>query len=142
MTIFLALSALVNIALGYGLAIFLGHARMKQGNQSEELPHIDSYAEPMQAAIPEPMAPPAPAPDMHAPPTPMPAPAEVAAVAPPVAAAPAEPVAAAAEESAELETDVLAGIEEFRNQLAQMKAQPEGTEAAAAPMPQPATAGV
>lgn len=97
MILFVIVTAVVNIGLGYALALYLGRTRRCVGEISVEDHEIASES---------------PAP-LH-----MPAPA----AAPIVAADPAADVTSAAE--AGLEQDVLAGIEEFRNQLAQMKAQP------------------
>lgn len=97
MILFVIVTAVVNIGLGYGLAVYLGHTRRCIDGVSVDDHEIASEA---------------PAP------VPMPAPA----AAPIVATAPVADVPSAAE--AGLEQDVLAGIEEFRNQLAQMKAQP------------------
>ena len=137
MTIFLALSALLNIALGYGLAIYLGHARSPFSSRQADDFAVDSFEMPV---------------DMHAS-LPVEAPAAGLAKMPAAhsktTSAVDELVAAMTptEESAELETDVLAGIEEFRNQLAQMKAQPTGADTAngadtTAPQPARAAASV
>jgi hypothetical protein len=119
-TLFLIVTALINIALGYGLALYLGHAywphRVRVIEEASAEGAVDQLDE--EAAIETP----APA---H---LPEPAPRPVGAFPEYAAAAPTAPQTAPAEgeaaNSTKLEQDVLAGIEEFRNQLAQMKAQP------------------
>ncbi|HMO87113.1 MAG TPA: hypothetical protein PKC18_19560, partial [Lacipirellulaceae bacterium] len=59
---------------------------------------------------------------------------------PPTAASPPVAAAAAPADVAELEQNVLAGIEEFRSQLAQLKSQPAEDAAPGAPSPTPAAA--
>ena len=95
MILFVIVTAVLNIGLGYGLAIYLGRARRAVAESVEDVHEIAVEA-----------------------PTPIHAPAPVPAPSPPITAESAPPA------EAELEQDVLAGIEEFRNQLAQMKAQP------------------
>jgi hypothetical protein len=132
---FLVVTALINIALGYGLAVYFGHAGWPRASHAEEPApeHVaDHVHEEITIATPTPVATHVAA---SAPPTasaPLTASAEVAAA---LAAAPA-PAAEPTAPEAELENEVLAGIEEFRSQLAQMKAQPSAgstpAEAAAA----------
>jgi hypothetical protein len=130
-TVFLITTALLNIGVGYWLAIYLrrsavfGELAPADDHALETLHDLDVHAaEPIPAAMK--VTAPAAAPTG-------------------VAAAPsaAVPTPAAGEE--QLEQDVLAGIEEFRNQLAQMKSRGEGeaptsaaTPAAADPAAAPA----
>jgi hypothetical protein len=141
-TIFLTISALMNIGLGYWLATYLAREKARATAVAVGDDHSHAVVEeheaqtlPLQAALP--MELPTPSAAMPA------APQQVAAAMPamptspvtqtPVAAevSAASPIAPAAE-APEIETEVLAGIEEFRNQLAQMKASPEGAEPVAA----------
>jgi hypothetical protein len=101
--VFVIVTAVLNIGLGYALAIYLGPARGFKSQRSSLADEIPAEAPFMAPALPT-----APAPTISSP------------AAPPAA----DPVAAEADE-AKLEQDVLAGIEEFRNQLAKMKALPE-----------------
>jgi hypothetical protein len=133
-TLFLLVTALINISLGYGLAIYLGHAGWPSrggapidaavhepetaNHDGHAAPLLTPYVAPPQAAAPVAAAAPA------APAAVTLAPAPTAEPAMPAAPALAAAIAQAEPETAELEQDVLAGIEEFRNQLAQMKAQP------------------
>jgi hypothetical protein len=136
-TVFLVVTALVNIALGYGLAMYLGHPEWPLRRKAVAGPPVEGPlpeeeeeltvvvgAKPTVTAAAAPM------------PTPSPAPEQAIAGAPAIVAeAPAASVAAtptatsgeAAAAEPEIEQQMLAGIEEFRNQLAQMKAQPEAT---------------
>jgi hypothetical protein len=140
-TLFLIVTALVNIALGYGLAMYLGspewpgRRRMAAGPPTEEQVGEDEEeltvivgAKP--AAVTVATAAPSASPEVAI------ASPSAPAAAPPITAGATAETAAAAGAGPELEEHVLAGIEEFRNQLAQMKAQPEGapspTAAAAA----------
>jgi hypothetical protein len=111
-TVFLIATAILNIGLGYWLAIYLRRAEM---NVEAALPdeHAFETLADLGLSAPEPVA---AAPQVVAP---VAAPATVPTA--PVATAPA-----AGEE--QLEQDVLAGIEEFRNQLAQMKSRGDGAE--------------
>jgi hypothetical protein len=145
-TIFLILSALMNIGLGYWLATYLARekARASGFDMQADVPAdaaIEAPAEPGQlvrSALPAEM--PTAAPEMPIMAQPMATaaamPAALAAVevAPALVAvdAPAVPEMGAAAAAPELETEVLAGIEEFRNQLAQMKATPGAVEPLAA----------
>jgi hypothetical protein len=137
-TIFVTISALMNIGLGYWLATFLAREKARAtavavGDDHshavvEEHASHASQGQSLQAAIPMQLPsssaaiPTAPQPVAAAMPAMPIASASTAAVA--AEASAASPIAPAAE-TPELETEVLAGIEEFRNQLAQMKASPE-----------------
>jgi hypothetical protein len=121
--LYVSVTAVLNIALGFALAMYLHRAGLlvsPRAALATTEPHHIEEATHEQA--------------LHAEPSPV-----AEAIAPanqePVAAAPAllaaEPDTAAAPAGPELEENVLAGIEEFRNQLAQMKSQPaDATEAA------------
>jgi hypothetical protein len=125
---FLVVTSIINIALGYALAVYLGStaALHPKGQAVEAAP-----AMPIAAGAPFAMERPAftwPM-DGVAIPTPT-APATVATaastgVAPSFMAASASPAdeAGVPTRTAEMEQDLLAGIEEFRNQLAQLKGQ-------------------
>jgi hypothetical protein len=142
-TVFLIVTALVNIALGYGLALYLGPPawptlRRKAAGPPVEEPLVEDDEELTVIVGPKPtQAPVSGAAPSHAPEATVASPAAPAAATPITPGALAE-TAAAANAAPELEEHVLAGIEEFRNQLAQMKAQPEAapspTAAAAAAM--------
>jgi hypothetical protein len=109
-TAFLITTAIANIALGYWLANFLRRASPAIDLVEQDHLAIDPLAG---------LTPPEPTPAATTPIEP----------APPVAAAEAAPTATASEpEDEALEQDVLAGIEEFRNQLAQMKSRGEDEE--------------
>jgi hypothetical protein len=145
-TIFLTISALVNIGLGYWLATYLAREKARAGfDMPADVPAdaaVESPAEHGQhvhSVLPGEMPTAVPAMPMMVQPMAAvaamsPAPTAVAVAPAPVAVeAPADPVtAAAAADAPELETEVLAGIEEFRNQLAQMKATPDAAEPAMA----------
>ena len=142
MTIFLTLSALMNIGLGYWLATYLAREKARASAVAMGDDHAQllveehaAQAHPLQAALPielqvssaamttEAQQVAAAMPAMPiAPVTTMPVAAEVGAPSPMAPAA----------DAPELETEVLAGIEEFRNQLAQMKGSPEVAEPVAA----------
>jgi hypothetical protein len=131
-TIFLTISALVNIGLGYWLATYLAREKARAGVgapiDATVDTDVDSHAQAMDAALPPESSPALPtmAQPMAAAPSLPAAPTAVAPAMAPVAVA-APPTTAPAE-APELETEVLAGIEEFRNQLAQMKATPDAAE--------------
>jgi hypothetical protein len=147
-TVFLIITGLMNIALGYGLAMYLGGAhlpgRAPQGddfdNLHSDVPLAEVTLTTISAAPAESAEPAASAAAVAATPTAPPAatsashPAGAASTA--AGVEPATPAAAMPAAGAELEQEVLAGIEEFRNQLAQMKSQPTG----AAPEPASVTA--
>lgn len=119
MILYVSVTAVLNIALGFVLAMYLYRAGLLGASRAVAETHEEHHAEP-EAHAPAAHSEPASVAAAPAEPAPMAAPVE-AAVTPEVAEAPA----------AELEENVLAGIEEFRNQLAQMKAQPaEAAEAA------------
>ncbi len=99
-TVFLIATALLNIGVGYWLAVYLQRARR---SVESDLP--DDHAVATLG-------------DLN-----LPAAAQVAAP-PAVPGAPAPSATAPAAEE-QLEQDVLAGIEEFRNQLAQLKSHGE-----------------
>jgi hypothetical protein len=110
--VFVTMTAVLNICLGYALAVYLGGARWPFGHRAAigvslapDALVTESPREvaPPVAATPSPPAAPPPEPEPPAPPATTPVAVAVPAV--------------------DLEQDVLAGIEEFRNQLAQMKAQ-------------------
>jgi hypothetical protein len=142
-TIFLTLSALVNIGLGYWLATYLAREKARAGADVPMDVSVDAtseshveYGQAVSSAPPAEMplatlaAPMMPPPMAAAAPT---TPAAVAVTRAPGAEESLEaPKMAAAADSAELETEVLAGIEEFRIQLAQMKATPDAAEPVAA----------
>jgi hypothetical protein len=106
-TVFLIATALLNIGVGYWLAIYLrrsavfGELAPADEHALETLHELDNHAA---ESIPT---------------AAVSAPAAAA-----VATAPSTTAPFAGEE--QLEQDVLAGIEEFRNQLAQMKSRGEG----------------
>lgn len=109
-TVFLIVTALLNIGVGYWLAVYLRRARGLAELAPADEHALDSLhdldlpvAESITAASPVATPPATPAAIATAPTTTAPAPAEE-----------------------QLEQDVLAGIEEFRNQLAQMKSRGEG----------------
>jgi hypothetical protein len=113
-TAFVIVTALINLALGYGLAVYLGHARRPTSSHAgDELSVALGYELPAAAL---------PAADLSSPADET----SPASLNVPVAAAPVD-------EPVELEQEVLAGIEEFRNQLAQMKGQPFPGDAAGVP---------
>jgi hypothetical protein len=129
---FFLVTATMNIALGYGLAVYLGHGRGWRG----------LFAGVSPAAIHDSLS---MAQDQHIPSPELIAPV-AAAISTPPGNATAESLTASAadlavdapladDDATKLESDVLAGIEEFRNQLAQMKAQPAEMEAAPAKAP-------
>lgn len=126
MTLFVIVTAVVNIALGYALAIYVDHAKWPFRPRSAEvdpLAHLEEFSlESIGNAAVETL-----------PTVPSTADTSVESAQPPVAAAPVAPAAkpSASDEGVEMERDVLAGIEEFRSQLAQMKASPATSEVAA-----------
>lgn len=138
MTIFLTVSALVNIGLGYWLATYLAREKARAGADLPvgiiDVEAIPPHAEqPVQSASPDAMLPVAPA--VAAMPTAPAIQAAPEAVVPVMATAAGEAAAApmgTGIDAPEVETEVLAGIEEFRNQLAQMKATPDAAESVAA----------
>jgi hypothetical protein len=143
-TIFLILSALVNIGLGYWLATYLAREKARAGfDMPADIPADAAMESPgehghlVHSALPLEMPSAAPAMPMMAQPVAtaaaMPAVLAAVEVAPARVAVdvPAVPEMGAAA-APELETEVLAGIEEFRNQLAQMKATPGSVEPLAA----------
>jgi hypothetical protein len=103
--VFVIVTAVLNIGLGYALAIYLGPARGFKSQRSSLADEIPAEAPFMAPALPA-------------------APALTISSSAPAAPPAADPLEAEADET-ELEQDVLAGIEEFRNQLAKMKALPE-----------------
>lgn len=121
MILYVSVTAVLNIALGFALAMYLYRAGMlgaprpalaaEDAHHVEEVPHEPIPHEPVAHSEPSPVAP-LPAPAVQEP---------IAAASAPIAE---EPETAEAVPGPELEENVLAGIEEFRNQLAQMKAQP------------------
>lgn len=117
MILFLVVTATMNIALGYGLAVYLGHTRRLHDADVATGP-IEAAAS---AAVESEATSPAVAPLV----------AEATGPVAPVSVLSAPVPVAADEES--VEKDVLAGIEEFRNQLAQMKAAPVDADAAKSP---------
>jgi hypothetical protein len=149
-TVFLIVTALVNIALGYGLALYLGHTRTpcaqpgaadaltvewERPPQALEDAHESAItASPAVAASPALTASPAVAASPAA--DPQPASADSAPSSPPAVQASLS-APAAADDPVEIEQEMLAGIAEFRNQLALMKGQPDGADA---PKPVPAPA--
>ncbi len=131
--LFVVVTALLNLALGYGLAIYLGYGELPRLRRARIVAPVNAEGPAATAAdetVAQESAAYATAPDPTAAmPTmastaglPDETVAETVTTAPPAATvtAPVE----SANDAAELEHEVLAGIEEFRNQLAQMKAQP------------------
>lgn len=121
MIVFVLVSAALNIALGYGLAVYLTHGcwPWRRPAPAEALSEVFDAAESF---------PPEPEPDPEPVPEPIAAVSEPAPVAPfiqPVSMPAVDPAATLEPppQSPDLEKEMLAGIEEFRNQLAQMKAQ-------------------
>lgn len=113
MILFLLVTAPLNIALGYGLAVYLERAKRRRDAEAMAPMHSEAFDAPYPVAGD-------------------PALAAVAAAAAATADVETPVTPAAPAEGTELEHDVLAGIEEFRNQLAQMKAQPANEPAAVA----------
>lgn len=138
MTIFLTISALMNIGLGYWLATYLARekARASAAAITVAAPEVHQEHDPSVHAAAVELPPMAPAmPSLPQPVVAAAAPTPAPAAAPPQAPAAIAPPAgqeAAVAPAPELETEVLAGIEEFRNQLAQMKGTPEAAEPVAA----------
>lgn len=152
MIAFVAITALVNIGLGYALAMYLGQAKSKHEPSADEasttltLPtrKLSNHEPPVATSTPAPATPAAPTATVERPAESPPAPSmadAIAAAMQQTAAAPAAEVDAematqapttADEAAAPVEHELLAGIEEFRSQLAQLKGS-AGADQAAAP---------
>jgi hypothetical protein len=121
--LFVVVTAALNIAVGYGLALYLGHAPLPRFRRAATAAATidDAFAPQAEFAAPEPTA-------LSSDAAPAPGRGPIAAAAPTASASATAsgnaPAPAPGGDSAELEHEVLAGIEEFRNQLAQMKGQP------------------
>ena len=128
MIAFVIVTAFMNIALGYGLAVYVGHGCLPWRRRVQGERPVDAGAV-ITTLIDEPVLelpdePATPEPVVEVPPSPF-----INPIAEPVATPAADPVAIIepAVELPGIEQEMLAGIEEFRNQLAQMKAQvPDG----------------
>jgi hypothetical protein len=114
--LFVLVTSLLNIGLGYALAIYLGHGRLPWTGDEPSVLEEDEVDDLI--ATEPPVVPSIPAP------SPAPSVAEVQAPLEAILASPPTP----GEDAADVEQEVLAGIEEFRSQLAQMKAQPSAEE--------------
>jgi hypothetical protein len=125
---FIVLTSLINISLGYLAAVYVGNTRARLAVAGgAELPATDASAGQSRHQSSERGAVDAGSERRHAERVETWRPAEDAAAAPPaVEQRPVATAKPAAEVEPALETDLLAGIEEFRSQLAQMKGEPQG----------------
>jgi hypothetical protein len=131
-TVFLIVTALLDVALGFGLAIYLGRARapwsppLDAGGFNQDLQRAETVDGLSESPAVDPLSAPAAVPAQQEEADSRTAATVAVSSSPAMAASPA---ADSASEPEELEEeDVLAGIVEFRNQLAQMKTQPFGDD--------------